>query len=620
MCGIAGFVGRGDAGTLQRMTDAIRHRGPDAEGHWHDADAGVYLAHRRLSIVDLACGAQPMWTRDGELGVVFNGEIYNHAELRTELKARGCVFVTDHSDTEVLLHGYREWGDAFVERLNGMWAFVIYDREKRRLFGSRDRFGKKPLYYFHEGQTFGFASELTALLQHPQAPRHLSALSLQKYFAYCYIPAPRSIYERVWKLPGGHSFSYNLAASELKTWRYWEYVIEPESSGNDASLSTVQRYEEQIRETLERAVKRRLMSDVPLGVFLSGGIDSSAIAALAAKHVPQGQLNTFSIGFNEATFDESAWAKLMAERLGTRHHHETLDLDKSVALLPEIISRLDEPLGDGSLLPTYLLSRFTREHVTVALGGDGGDELFAGYDPMRALKSAEQYARFMPKPLHSAVRMLATRLPVSHANISFDFKIKRTLMGLSYPPKLWNAVWMGAAEPRELAELFGGPVDTESVYSEAIEAWDRCAQPNPVDRALQFWTNLYLQNGILTKVDRASMMCSLEARSPFLDIEVVDLARRIPHQLKLRGGVTKWILKRAVAPLLPAEIIHRPKKGFGMPIGRWLREGRFSFDAPPPAPLVPSFIEAKRQAHLANKSDERLFLWSAWLLAKWNKR
>jgi asparagine synthase (glutamine-hydrolysing) len=239
---------------------------------------------------------------------------------------------------------------------------------------------------------------------------------------------------------------------------------------------------------------------------------------------------------------------------------------------------------------------------------------------MRALQSAERYARFMPKPVHSAVRMLARRLPVSHANISFDFKIKRTLMGLSYPPKLWNAVWMGAAEPRELPELFGGAVDTESVYSEAIEAWDRCAQPNSVDRALQFWTNLYLQNGILTKVDRASMMCSLEARSPFLDIEVVDLARRIPHQLKLRGGVTKWILKRAVAPLLPAEIIDRPKKGFGMPIGRWLREGRFPFDAPAPAEINPAFAQRKLERHVRGKSDERLFLWCWWLLAHWSQR
>jgi asparagine synthase (glutamine-hydrolysing) len=618
MCGIAGFVGQGDRATLRRMTDAIRHRGPDAEGHWAEESAGIFLGHRRLSIVDLAGGAQPMWTRDGQLGVVFNGEIYNHAELRAELQQSGSDFQSDHSDTEVLLHAYRTWGDGFVERLNGMWAFVIYDRARQRLFGSRDRFGKKPLYYFHEGGTFGFASELSALTQHPQCPRNLSALSLKKYFAYCYVPAPRSIYERVWKLPGGHNFNYELGSGELKSWRWWEFVIE---SGADFQSVNVEECGLQVRATLERATRRRLMSDVPLGVFLSGGIDSSAIAALAEKHVPSGQLNTFSIGFDDPTFDESEYAKLVAERLGTRHHHDTLDLDTSAALLPELVSRLDEPLGDGSLLPTYLLSRFTRQHVTVALGGDGGDELFAGYDPMRALRTAELYAKFVPKPIHAGLRHLAARLPVSHANISFDFKVKRFLRGMSHPAPLWNPVWMGALEPSDLAELTREPADPEEIYSEAIEAWDRCAQPNLVDRALQFWTQVYLQDDILTKIDRASMLCSLEVRSPFLDIEVVDLARRIPWPLKLRGGTTKWILKRAVAPLLPGEIIERPKKGFGMPIGRWLREGRFPFatEAIPPG-LDPTFVEKKRAAHLAGRADERLYLWCQWLLDAWWKR
>ena len=625
MCGIAGFVGTGDRATLQRMTDAIRHRGPDAEGHWVEENAGVFLGHRRLSIIDLSGGAQPMWTRDQQLGVVFNGEIYNHAELRAELKDAGCVFATDHSDTEVLLHGYRTWGDAFVGRLNGMWAFVIYDRARRRLFGSRDRFGKKPLYWFHEGGAFGFASELGALTQHPSCPRGLSRSALKKYFAYCYIPAPRSIYDRVWKLPGGHSFSYDLSNRELRTWRYWEFVIEPDLGGEGApvhSIGASAPLGERLRATLDRAVKRRLMSDVPLGVFLSGGIDSSAIAALAVKHVKAGHLNTFSIGFHDPTFDESNYADFVAKEFGTNHHHETLDLEKSLALLPEIISRLDEPLGDGSLLPTYLLSRFTREHVTVALGGDGGDELFAGYDPMRALHAAERYSDLVPRPVHAGIRHLIARLlPVSHENISFDFKVKRFLRGLSYAPELWNAVWMGALEPSELTELFREPADQEEIYSEAIEAWDRCAQPNIVDRALQFWTNLYLQDGILAKTDRASMLCSLEARSPFLDIEVVDLARRIPWQLKLHGGTTKWILKQALAPLLPREIVERPKKGFGMPIGRWLREGKFEFDpSTAPAGTDPIFIAKKLAAHMANRSDERLYLWCQWMLDQWLKR
>ena len=611
MCGIAGFAGLGDRETLERMTARIAHRGPDDAGHWHEESTGVFLGFRRLSIVDLSTGAQPMWTRGcakcGQLGIVFNGEIYNHAELRAELTALGHSFHTDHSDTETLLHAYSEWGDSFTEKLNGMWAFVIYDPVRRRLFGSRDRFGKKPLYYFHEGATFGFTSELPALLEHATCPRSISHVALQKYFAWCYIPAPHSIVERVWKLPGGHAFSYDLAANSLKTWQWWSFQIEP-----DISLGTEDAVAEQLAHTLEAATKRRLMSDVPLGVFLSGGIDSSAIAALAARHVPQGKLNTFSIGFTDPSFDESSHAKLVADTLGCLHHHETLDLDKSRALLPSLISRLDEPLGDSSLLPTYLLSKFTREHVTVALGGDGGDELFAGYDPFKALRAAEQWQRWVPHPVHQALRLLAARLPVSHANVSFDFKVKRFLRGTSYQPALWNPVWMSALEPSEIAELTGEPCDPEDVFSEAIEAWDRCKQPSLVDRSLQWWTDIYLRDDILAKVDRASMLCSLEARSPFLDIEVVDLARRIPWQMKLRDGTTKWILKQAVRGIIPDAIIDRPKKGFGMPIGSWLREGKFEFDSTP-------FVAKKLAAHRAGKADDRLFLWCQWVLSNWMK-
>jgi asparagine synthase (glutamine-hydrolysing) len=602
------------------MTDALAHRGPDAEGLWEDVGRGLWLGHRRLAIVDLSGGAQPMWTPDGALGVVFNGEIYNHQDLRTELKGLGHVFETDHSDTEVLLHAYRQWGDAFVERLSGMWAFVLYDRARQRLFGSRDRFGKKPLYYFHEGDTFGFASELPALLRHPSAPRQLSPVALQKYFAYCFIPAPRSAIERVWKLPGGYSFGFDLRTRRLEVRRYWEFTLEPDPRLLEGGERTLDALCEEIRAVLDRAVERRLMADVPLGVFLSGGIDSSAVAALAAKRVPAGSLNTFSIGFRDPSFDESSHARFVAEQLGTRHREEILDLEKASGLLPEILSRLDEPLGDSSLLPTTLLSRFTRQHVTVALGGDGADELFAGYDPFRALGAAELYTRWMPRPAHEALRMIAGKLPVSHANVSLDFKVKRTLMGLSYPPPLWNAVWMSALEPSAMGDLFANPLPPEELYSEAIDAWESAGPvrggAGVVDRSLQFWTRLYLQDGILAKVDRASMQASLEARSPFLDLEFVNLARRIPHTLKLRGGVTKWILKRALAPLLPRQIIERPKKGFGMPIGRWLREDGFA--AHPAAPFVSRpFVEQRIADHRAGRADERLLLWCHWVLSQW---
>ncbi|MGH8045757.1 MAG: asparagine synthetase B family protein, partial [Chthoniobacterales bacterium] len=357
--------------------------------------------------------------------------------------------------------------------------------------------------------------------------------------------------------------------------------------------------------------QRRLMSDVPLGVFLSGGIDSSLVAALASRHVPAGALRTFSIGFTEASFDELGWANQVANLLRTSHQTEVLDLDRALEVLPQIFDKLDEPQGDSSLLPTWLLSRFTRRHVTVALGGDGGDELFAGYDPFLALRKADSYAKLVPKPLHLAIRLLASHLPVSHANVSLDFKIKRTLRGLSHPPALWNPVWLGALEENEIADFLGKP---EDLYSEAIEAWDSCPQRNVVDRTLQFYTKIYLQDGILAKVDRASMMNSLEARAPFLDIEVANFARRLPHEYKLRGGTTKYLLKKAAARVLPAEIIHRKKKGFGSPIGPWFRSGRI-------APASPdAFVQNRIAAHRAGRSDERLFLWCQFVFEEWKKR
>ena len=596
MCGIAGFFGTGRREDLLKMTGRLSHRGPDAEGVYEKP--GLFLGHRRLSIIDLEGGAQPMLTTDGRLAIVFNGEIYNHAELRRELQALGHQFVSDHSDTEVLLHGWREWGENMVPRLNGMWAFAIYDDKNRQLFLSRDRFGKKPLYYFNRKGTFAFASELSALLAHPDSPRNESEIARVKFFAHALIPAPHTPIEGIFKLPAAHNMSIGAGLSETRISRYWRYQIEPAThTQNEDDLAA------ELLETLTRATRRRLISDVPLGVFLSGGLDSSSIAALATRELDPVKVKTFTMGFTEPTFDESSYAAVVANFLKTDHATEMLDLDSALRVLPEILDVLDEPQGDASLLPTWLLCRFARRHVTVALSGDGGDELFAGYDPFRALRMASLYSNLVPKPIHEGIRMLAARLPVSHANISLDFKIKRTLRGLSHPPALWNPVWLGALEPSELSALTQSRFSIEEIFSEAIDAWESCASPNPVDRTLQFYTEIYLQDGILAKADRASMMNSLEVRSPFLDIEVADFARRLPHEYKLRQGTTKYLLKQALKNVLPSEIIYRRKKGFGSPIGKWIREGRLG-----PATQTP-FVSRKLHAHQSGLSDERLFLW-----------
>lgn len=610
MCGIAGFVGDGSRADLERMTTRLAHRGPDADGFYIEKKSGLHLGHRRLSIIDLACGAQPMATRDGKHVIVFNGEIYNHLELRADLEARGCRFETDHSDTEVLLHGYREYGEAFVQRLNGMWAFAIWDAEKQRLFISRDRFGKKPLYWFYREGTFAFASELTAVLDHSKAPRSVSRKAVLKLFAYALIPAPHSAIEGIWKLPAGHNLTLERGAPPRVS-RYWRYELEPDDSLNNRSEASLA---EELRERLDGAVKRRLMADVPLGVFLSGGIDSTTIAALAARHVGADRLRTFSIGFSEASFDESPFAQQAAEFLRTRHECETLDLDKAVELLPQIFDKLDEPQGDNSLLPTWLLSRFTRKHVTVALGGDGGDELFAGYDTFRGLKQAELYSRLVPRPVHAAIQALAGLMPVSHTNLSFDFKIKKGLGGVANPKPLWNAAWLGALPPAELGRVFQEPVDIEDIYSEAIEVWESCRQRDLLNRTLQFYTEIYMQDGILAKVDRASMMHGLEARSPFLDLEVADFARRLPGHFKLRGKTTKYLLKKAVEPILPHDLIYRKKKGFGTPVGAWFHTGRLA-----PKSTTPLVTE-RFARHRAGKADERLFLWCQLCFDEWLER
>ena len=614
MCGIAGFVGDGGREVLERMTRSLAHRGPDAEGFFSFPDDAVHLGHRRLSIIDLSGGLQPMATQDGDLTIVFNGEIYNHADLRLELTAKGHRFMSDHSDTEVLLLGYREWGEGMLPRLNGMFAFAIHHKSRGRLFVARDRFGKKPLYWFQRNGVFGFASELTALLHHPSSPRNQSLTGLKKYFAYGYIPAPHSVIDGIAKLPGGWCGSFVIASGRWETHRWWEFLLEPFEG--DPTESRRASWAAELLEILDRSVRRRLMSDVPLGVFLSGGIDSSAVAALAARHLPEGRLRTFSVGFTDPSFDELPFAREAAALIGCSHESEVLDLSRARELLPGLLSRLDEPNGDASILPTWLLCGFTRRHVTVALGGDGGDELFAGYDPFKALRWAELYDRYIPKSAHPAIRLLASRLPVSHANISLDFKIKRTLRGLSHPHAHRLPVWMGPLEPREIDRYFGDHTPGEELYAEAIQAWDAAGPvASPVDRTLQFFTRLYLQDQILAKVDRASMLHGLEARSPFLDLELVDFARKLPHSVKFREGTTKWILKKALEPVLPASILHRKKKGFGSPVGSWIRDGAMAPAIPDGAPG--KVVAESLAAHRSGRNDERLFLWSQHVLDAW---
>ncbi|CAO3439664.1 asparagine synthase (glutamine-hydrolyzing) [Azospirillum doebereinerae] len=613
MCGFAGFAGAGDETVLRSMCAAIAHRGPDDESFHHDGGQDgdgrppVRLGFRRLAIIDIDGGRQPMATAEGDLVVVYNGEIYNAPELRRGLEQAGHRFRTDHSDTEVLLHGYRQWGDAMVDHLNGMFAFCLYDRRRGRLLLARDPFGKKPLFYARTPDGLVFASEATAVRRHPAVPDGIDRDALVKYFAYGFLPAPLTLHRAVRKLPGGSVMTYDLAEGRLETRRYWEYRM----AADDPPPGGVGTWIETVRDLLDQAVGRRLMSDVPLGFFLSGGVDSTAVVAFAARRLGGDALRTFTIGFSEPSYDESGVAAGIARHYGTDHQCRQLDLDGAAGILPGLLARVDDPIADPSILPTHLLSGFARERVKVALTGDGGDELFAGYDTFDALRPARLYHRMVPRPLHRLFEAAAGRLPRSDRNMSLDFKLRRALRGVGGRPAHWMPAWLGPASVEEIGRLFGGSFPADALYEEAAALWDGGAGGD-VDRSLEFYGRFYLGENLLIKADRATMLCSLEARSPFLDRDLVAYVRRLPASVKLRGGTRKWILKQAVAPFVPEAILKRPKKGFGIPVTRWLRHL-----PPPPAAaaerlgLDGGWLNERWKEHQEGRADHRGLLW-AW--------
>lgn len=610
MCGIAGFTGPYDQSTLAAMARSIRHRGPDQEGFYYCPKTGTHLAHRRLSILDIEGGIQPMWSADGALGIVFNGEIYNHLELRRELIAKGHVFRSDHSDTEALIYGYREWGPDFVKKLNGMFAFCIFDKDKEQLFFARDRFGKKPLYIAQTSTGIVFASELKALFCHPHIKQEIDSLSLQKYFAYGFIPAPGCLYKNIQKLPGGSFLIYDLIQKNSRTTSYWKFRPAVDDSYSRASELDIAA---ELRARLSVAVQRRLVADVPVGIFLSGGVDSAAVLASACQTMSASKLHTFSIGFKERQYDESHQARRIAEYFGTNHSESILSVSAARDIAGHVLSMLDEPMADSSLLPTYLLARFARESVTVALSGDGGDELFAGYATFKALKPAQLYTRLVPGGARNVARFVANRLPVSEGYLSLDYKLKRTLQGLDYPQSVWNPVWMSPLLPEEISELTNLPVSWEALYDDAIRLWEECESDDLVARSIEYYGQFYLQNDVLTKVDRASMMVGLETRAPFLDNDVVELASKLPTNLKYKKGTTKYILKKAMQGMLPDEVLRRPKKGFGIPLTAWLKTWPIeSFDS---SICDPEYVRKLASDHQKGVRDNKLSLW-AWMVLK----
>ena len=625
MCGIVGNVlaradRTPDLAVLKRMNDRIAHRGPDDEGFLVQGPAG--LGMRRLKIIDLTTGHQPMAGEEGRVSVVFNGEIYNYRELRENLGARGHAFTT-RSDTEVIVHGYEERGLASVGDLEGMFAFAIWDAPARTLVLARDRLGIKPLYYAVLPDQIVFASELNALLEHPAIDRTLDLTALSRYLAHEYVPAPHSIFRAIRKLAAGHWLTYSDGRVKIEP--YWDVHFHGGDALGEADAV------EALRTLLDLSVRQHLVSDVPLGVFLSGGIDSSAVAAFAARHFP-GRLKTFSIGFEDPSFDETAHARGVARALDTDHHEEILGPRVALDLVARLPELLDEPLGDASLLPTFLLSRFTRRSVTVALSGDGGDELFAGYPTYQAHRLARALELVPHWVRRGLLRPVVERLPVSLDNLSFDFRLKRFMAGMDFGPVERHAAWLGSFAPAEQLALFTpdalARMEMAPSYAAFHEMLAHAPSASGLERMLYLDLKGYLGEGVLAKVDRASMACSLEVRVPLLDRRVVELAASLPMRLKLRGFTTKYVFKRALSGVLPREVLERRKKGFGVPLARWFRAELAPLLQEACAPDMirraglfrPEAVERLLGEHAAGRRDHRKKLYTLLAFQLWASR
>jgi asparagine synthase (glutamine-hydrolysing) len=623
MCGICGVAGgEPDDGRelVGRMCAAMVHRGPDEDGSVHRR--GVTFGVRRLSIIDVQGGHQPIHNEDSTIWVVQNGEIYNHLELRKVLVAAGHLFTTQ-SDTEVLVHGYEEWGQALVERLNGMFAFAVLDLRRGRVLLARDRMGIKPLHYAVDDRRLVFASELKALLCDPVLRRDLDPVALDEYLALEFVPSPHSIVRGISKLPPAHTLEWWLGSGIHRLHRYWAPTLgEVEDAPRRRRLE--ERCEE-LRAVLRESVRKELISDVPLGVFLSGGIDSSAVTAMMSQL--GGDVKSFSVGFAERSFDESRYARQVAAHLGTDHHELTLEPSMLLDLIPKLPVLLDEPLGDASIIPTYLLSAFTRGHVKVALGGDGGDELFAGYPTVRAHRLAAYYNRAPRLLRRGLIEPVVRRLPVSRNNLSFDFRAKRFVSGASHPLPERHQRWMGSFAAEERTALLSAEMRDHISGAHRPRADHDGGRPRePLNEVLLIDMRLYLENDILVKLDRASMMASLEGRVPLLNNDFVEYATRLPLDMKLRGLRSKFLFKRALRGLLPNSILNRPKKGFGIPVANWfrgpLKEQMLSVLSPERVArkgfFDPVAVASLVGDHLSGRRDNRKQLWTLFVFELWH--
>jgi asparagine synthase (glutamine-hydrolysing) len=629
MCGIAGRLEfepgqRADPSLVQRMCDAIAHRGPDDAGVW--SHGPVALGHRRLSIIDLSpAGHQPMASADGALWIVFNGEIYNFQELRAELEREGHVF-RSRTDTEVILHLYQRDGVACVRRLRGMFAFALWDEREQQLLLARDRVGKKPLAYHADARGITFASEIKAVLQDPEVGRELDPAALHHYLTFQCVPAPLCAFQSVRKLPPGHILVARRGRIRIE--RYWKLEYQPKLQARTAREE--RSLEAELLERLEHATALRLVSDVPIGAFLSGGVDSAAVVAMMCRRAT-GQVRTFSIGFDDGDYDEMAFARETARHFGTAHT-EFRVRPSALEVLPKLVWHYDEPFADASAIPTYYVAKMAREHVTVVLNGDGGDESFAGYDRYVADALARRLGPLGPVLGSATVRALVDLLPHGATSASARWRLKRFLAPLGLAPQVRNAAWQAQFDPEAKQSLYTAAFRREVGAGDAEEMlyarYREAGTADFLDAMLYTDVNGYLPDTLLAKVDIATMAVALEARSPFLDHELMEWAARLPARLKLRGRTTKVILKRALRGIVPPSVLERRKMGFNVPVDRWLRGelrelshdlllSRRSLER---GYFQREFIQRMLREHALGTRNWHTQIWNLMMLESWHRR
>ncbi len=563
MCGIAGIVSvdRPDAALVRRMCDVLAHRGPDGAGYHESPHAAFGM--RRLAIIDVPGGQQPVYNEDRTVVAVFNGEIYNFRELRAELCRRGHRLVTS-GDSECLVHLYEEFGDLLVDHLRGMFAFAIWDSRRQRLLLARDRVGKKPLYWRRDRGSLFFGSELKSLAVDPGFKRQVDLVALHHYLTYQYVPAPWSIYEGTEKLAPGHMLIWQ--GGDIEVHQYWRLDCAPQEQ-----VMSVPEAAERLRELLLEATRIRMVSERPLGAFLSGGVDSSAVVAAMARSASE-PVKTYSIGFEDGLFDERPYARALAARYST-DHHELVVTASALDVLPTLAWHFDEPFADSSAIPTFYVAQMSSQHVTVVLTGDGGDESFGGYRRYLAMTAIEGIP--VPVLVQPGLRHLGSALDKAGQPRSRMRRVGRALEALSYPAQHRYARLMSYFTPEQKLELYTDEMREQMVAIDSYllidQAFSASRARSPVGKVMDVDINTYLPGDLLTKMDITTMACSLEARSPFLDHHLMEWAAGLPAWLKIRRGITKFLLKQAMVPWLPPELISRGKQGFGVPLATWLR-------------------------------------------------